>query len=528
MPAGNASAQVAAPMADVNGVVDNTPDSLARARMARPRPGSTRRGDNPVLFLVGNSTMRTGTLGNGNSGQWGWGYYFPDYFDPTRISVENQALGGMSSRTFYKKLWPEIAEAIRPGDWVMIELGHNDNGPYDSGRARASIPGTGSDSLIVTIRETGVRDTVYTYGEYLRRYVRETRARGGHPVLLSLTPRNAWTGADSTTVARYEDTFTLWCRDVARRENVPFIDLNDITARKFERFGRRKTATMFYKDNIHSSEFGAMVNAASAAEGLAALNDVELSGYLLPAIQDTITGSTRKPGCPVVFTIGDSTVKNRDSGPDSKWGWGSVLHELTDTSRISVENYGAPGRSGRTFVAEGRWDKVYNALRPGDFVLIQFGHNDVDPIDSGRERGDIRGTGPESKVFRMASDGSYKVVYTYGWYLRKFIGDAREKGAIPVIVSPAPRDWWTDGRLVCDVTEVRDWAEQVAREEGVDFIDLYSISAAKLQPLGPDGTGHLFRDDHTHTSLEGARMNASSVAEGLRQSQSPLREYIRP
>ena len=136
---GNAYAQkhVPAPMEDVNKVVDNTPDSMNIAKTARPVPGSTRKGNNPVLFLVGNSTMRTGTMGNGNNGQWGWGYFMGEYFDQDRITVENQALGGMSSRTFYNKLWPDVLAGVKEGDWVIIELGHNDNGPYDSGRARA-------------------------------------------------------------------------------------------------------------------------------------------------------------------------------------------------------------------------------------------------------------------------------------------------------------------------------------------------------------------------------------------------------
>ena len=89
-------------MKDVNQVADNTLDSLNKARTARPIAGASRKGNHPVLFLVGNSTMRTGTLGNGNNGQWGWGYYAADYFDSNRITVENHALGGTSSRTFYK------------------------------------------------------------------------------------------------------------------------------------------------------------------------------------------------------------------------------------------------------------------------------------------------------------------------------------------------------------------------------------------------------------------------------------------
>jgi len=183
-----------------------------------PVPGSSRVGDNPVLFLIGNSTMRTGTWGDGRNGQWGWGYFMPEYFDPDKITVENHALGGMSSRTFYNRLWPEIVDSIRPGDWVIIELGHNDNGPYDSGRARASIPGVGNDSLEVTIRETGVRETVYTYGEYMRRYIRDVRARGGNPVLMSLTVRNAWVDPDSTVIQRVDSTYGGWAPSGGRRD----------------------------------------------------------------------------------------------------------------------------------------------------------------------------------------------------------------------------------------------------------------------------------------------------------------------
>ncbi|QCD43213.1 hypothetical protein E7747_13545 [Duncaniella dubosii] len=93
-----------------------------------------------------------------------------------------------------------------------------------------------------------------------------------------------------------------------------------------------------------------------------------LAKYLLPESLDTVTGSSRSNGRPVVFTIGDSTVKNEDSDDDSMWGWGSVLAEYLDTTKVSVENHAMPGRSARTFVDEGRWDKVYEALQPGDIA----------------------------------------------------------------------------------------------------------------------------------------------------------------
>ena len=83
-------------MKDVNQVVDNTLDSLNKARTARPVAGASRKGNNPVLFLIGNSTMRTGTLGNGNNGQWGWGYYAGDYFDSNRIIAQQPELQGLN------------------------------------------------------------------------------------------------------------------------------------------------------------------------------------------------------------------------------------------------------------------------------------------------------------------------------------------------------------------------------------------------------------------------------------------------
>ena len=526
----HAQKPVAAPMKDVNQVIDNTLDSLNKARTARPVPGSSRKGNNPVLFLVGNSTMRTGTLGNGNNGQWGWGYFAHEYFDENRITVENHALGGTSSRTFYNRLWPEVLEGVRKGDWVIIELGHNDNGPYDSGRARASIPGIGKDSLVVTIKETGVKETVYTYGEYMRRFIRDVKKRGAHPILMSLTPRNAWEDADSTIVTRVNETFGLWAKQVAKKEHVPFIDLNEITARKFETFGKEKVKYMFYLDRIHTSEFGARVNAASAAEGIRNYKKLALAKYLKPIEKDTVTGATRKKGCPVLFTIGDSTVRNEDKG-DGMWGWGSVIAEFMDTTRISVENHAMAGRSARTYLDEGRWDKVYNALQPGDFVLIQFGHNDAGDINIGKARAELPGVGDESKVFLMEATGKYKVIYTFGWYLRKFIMDVKEKGAYPIVLSHTPRNKWDNGQIERNTNSFGAWTRQAAEKAGAWFIDLNKITADKLQDMGfNEGlrvVGEYFKRDHTHTSLKGARLNAQSIVDGVKQTDCPLKNYIK-
>lgn len=523
----SAQNKITAPMEDVNHVIDNTLDSLNKAMMARPVAGSSRKANHPVLFLVGNSTMRTGTLGNGNNGQWGWGYFAHEYFDENKITVENHALGGTSSRTFYNRLWPEVLKGVRPGDWVLIELGHNDNGPYDSGRARASIPGIGTDSLNVTIKETGVKETVYTYGEYMRRFVREVKAKGAYPILCSLTPRNAWDDKDSTIVTRVKQTFGLWAKQVAEAENIPFLDLNEISARKFEKFGKEKVKYMFYLDRIHTSRFGARVNAESAAEGIRMMPGLELAEYLKVAKSDTMTGATRKAGCPVLFVIGDSTVKNTDNDPDGQWGWGSVIADYFRSQKITVENCAMAGRSARTFLNEGRWDKVYNALQPGDFVLMQFGHNDGGDINKGKARGELRGNGDESKVFLMEATKRYEVVYTYGWYLRKFIQDAKEKGAIPIVLSHTPRNIWKNGEIERNTESYGRWAREAAEAGGAYFIDLNTISADKLQKKGERDVAVYFKRDHTHTSLKGAHLNAGSIVKGLKQTDCTLKRYLK-
>ena len=516
---------------DVNKVVDNTIDSLEKVRQARVVPGSSRRGSNPVLFLVGNSTMRNGTLGNGNNGQWGWGYYAEDFFDKEKITVENQALGGTSSRSFYRLFWPDIRKALKPGDWVIISIGHNDNGPYDTGRARASIPGVDKDTVLhVNVQEINKGDTtyraedVYSYGGYLRRFINETRAAGAFPVLMSLTPRNAW--EDGHVVRK---PHSEWCRLVAEEQQVPYIDLNDISARKLETFGPEKMNYHFFGDKIHTSKFGAELNARSAAEGIAACDHpwIAFLKSCLVGVEPPTAEVEREEGKPVVFLTGDSTVKNADKDKDGMWGWGAVAYDIFDPQKITVANCAMAGRSCRTFLNEGRWDKVYNSIQPGDYVLIQFGHNDVGAIDSLKERADITGTADTCHVYKLKSNGRYEVVYSFGWYLRKFINDVREKGATPILVSLTPRNIWRDGHIERRNDSYGKWFREVVEQTGVEFIDVHNITADKYDKMGEKKVAAFFNHDHTHSSLKGAKENAKSVKTGLKQIGSSLAKFLR-
>ena len=534
------------PIEDVNKVVDNTPDSIAKALMSRPKPGSTRKGQNPVLFLIGNSTMRNGTKGNGSNGQWGWGFFANKYFDESKITVENQALGGMSTRTFYTDLWPAVHQALKPGDWVIVSIGHNDNGEFfDAKRARAVIPGVDPDTCYIGFNERKQQqDTVYSYGTYLRKYINDIRQKGANPILMSLTPRDAFD--DKGKIVRKPQT--EWAAYIAATEGVPFVDLNERSGAKLDSYSPWKEKYHFLGDKIHTSKFGAELNALSAAEGLWQSKNPTLKP--LQAMMTGVPAKTkavkREEGKPVVFFTGDSTVKNADKDDNGMWGWASQASTVFDETKITLCNAARAGRSTRSFIREGLWDEVYNSLQPGDYVTIQFGHNDICPITDQKARGVIPGTQDTLHVYHLDND-TYEVVYSFGWYLRKMIDDVREKGATPILVSLTPRNEWPGGKIERRDGSYGKWYREVVEQTGVEFIDMHNISAdfldkkfavkrlspdkekakAEVEAIKQKAGATYFKKDHTHTSKLGAQMNAQSFAKGLRQGNSPLAKYLK-
>ncbi|MCR4860901.1 MAG: rhamnogalacturonan acetylesterase [Bacteroidales bacterium] len=495
--------------------VDAAIDSLNTARSERPVAGTRRKGDKPVLFLVGDSTMRTEVAGNGDNGQWGWGYYIENWFDTDRITVENHALGGESTRSWFKNYLFPMLRAVRPGDWVILQLGHNDRyggGEMNSGRFRGILPGTGKEFTEVILPGNGTRERVYTYGEYLRIYIDEIRAKGAHPLLLSLTSRSG-RGEDGKMVP---DRNTEVIRTIAEEKGVPFIDFNAAIRHKFDEvFDSRKVDYLFFSDGIHASSFGAVINAETFAEELRKRPDIGLSSYLLP--EKKYESAARQPGKPVIFVIGDSTGKIDNSEVSGQVGWGQVFADYVNPRRATVDNHAKAGRSARTFLNEGRWNVVYESLQPGDFVLIQFGHNDGGPINVGKARGELPGNTDEKQVMTREADGINEGIYTYGWYLRKFCLDAQEKGAIPIILSLTPGNYRDENGRIKRESRYKGWAKEAASQVGAAFVDLNEISAAKLDKMTPEQAAAQFQRDPVHSSELGARRNAKSVSEGLKR-----------
>lgn len=230
----------------------------------------------PIVFLIGDSTVKCGS-GKGENGMWGWGSFLQNYFDLSRITVENCALGGRSSRTYLTEgLWQRVLSGLQAGDYLLIDFGHNDGGPMNTGRARASINGTGEESRKVVMERDGSTEEVFTFGHYLRTYIRQAKAKGVNVIVLSHTPTNRW---DDNTIRRCDKTFGKWAKEVAEQEGVSFIDLNSLTADKLEKLGKEKAAAYFV-DGVHNTKEGAIMNTESVVTGIQELVDCNLKEYL--------------------------------------------------------------------------------------------------------------------------------------------------------------------------------------------------------------------------------------------------------
>lgn len=232
-----------------------------------------------------------------------------------------------------------------------------------------------------------------------------------------------------------------------------------------------------------------------------------------------VTGaSTSSDHLPTLFIIGDSTVKNRTKGLQ---GWGDPIAAYFDATKIRVLNRALGGRSSRSFLTEGLWDKVLAEVQPGDFVMMQFGHNDGGPLTGTRSRGraSIKGNGDETQDVLDAATGKTETVHMYGWYLRKYIADAKVKGAISIVLSPIPRNIWKDDHTIArNTNDYGKWAREAAKAGGGFFIDLNDLVATRYEALGKDKVTTLyFLTEHTHTTPAGAALNAAMVAEGLRR-----------
>jgi lysophospholipase L1-like esterase len=486
----------------------------------------------PSIIVAGDSTAARGA----GAMQQGWAVPFTNYFDPEKVNVVNGARGGRSSRTFITEgLWSNLVSEVKHGDIVLIQFGHNDGGPVtDSTRSRGSLPGIGEETQEIDNPLTHKHETVHTFGWYLRTMISDTKAKGATPVMLGLTVRNVWNNGH---IERGSGRFNQWANQVAKNAHIQYLNLTDDIADKFEAMGEDKVKELYPRDHTHFNAEGADMHAAMVVANLKGMRPNLVQNFL------SLKGESVEPqrfawlnlprpakwDAPSLFLIGDSTVRNgRGDGSAGQWGWGDYLGTFFDLQKINVVNRAVGGTSSRSFLATGYWDAVLGMLKKGDFVMVQFGHNDGgSPTNPPPGRASLKGIGDETVESVDPATGKSEVAHTFGWYLRKYVEDTRGKGATPILCSLIPRKTWKDGKIVRNKDTFAGWAEQVAHDEKVPFVDLNEIIATKYDALGTEKVEPLFADPHTHTSEAGAKLNAQCVAEGLNAlSEDPLAPYM--
>ena len=232
------------------------------------------------------------------------------------------------------------------------------------------------------------------------------------------------------------------------------------------------------------------------------------------------------PTLPTLVVVGDSTA--RSNSPLR--GWGSEIGTFFNPAKINVVNQAIGGRSSRTYISEGRWDKVLSTVKAGDFVLIQFGHNDVGDYKDPRAKGrpSLHGEGEETTQAFKADLKTMETIHSFGWYMRKYAADTKAKGATPILLSMVPHKDWKDGKISRGEQETFvKWTENAAKAEGALYIDANSIIANGLEKLGPEKVNSLFGDQRTHSTPEGAAYNAAAVVVGLKGlTPDPLAPYF--
>lgn len=231
-----------------------------------------------------------------------------------------------------------------------------------------------------------------------------------------------------------------------------------------------------------------------------------------------LSGCERKSPI-VIYTIGDSTMASYPAEYYPLTGWAQVLQDYFDENHVIVSNHATSGRSTKSFIAEGRWQTVVDSLKPGDYVFIQFGHNDQ------------KADSPE----RYAPA---RELYTEN--LQKFVNEIREKKATPVLFTPIiRRKFGTNGKLENTLGEYPDAVRDVSRSMNVLFVDMNQLTTDFINAMGDEPSKEIYlwtppdekfpegRKDNSHLSEKGAREYAKLVTKELSRLKTPLAKHVK-
>lgn len=211
---------------------------------------------------------------------------------------------------------------------------------------------------------------------------------------------------------------------------------------------------------------------------------------------------------PTIFLAGDSTVTDQRAEPAASWG--QMLPNLFEPD-VAIANHAESGETLKSFVTELRFDKLLSLVKPGDWLLIQFGHNDQ------------KANWPQTYA---------DPAITYPAWLRTYVAEAKRRGAHPVLVtSPERRNYTPDGKVKRTLAEYGDAARKVASEENIPLLDLQARTVALYEALGEAKAAPLFNDggkDRTHHNNPGAWFLARAVAAEIATQVPELATHLKP
>lgn len=211
-----------------------------------------------------------------------------------------------------------------------------------------------------------------------------------------------------------------------------------------------------------------------------------------------------------IYLAADSTVRDYDKSQYPQAGWGQFIRDYL-TDKVAIENHAVGGKSSKTFMTEGLLDPILKEIQEGDYLFIQFGHN-----DSTKDR--------PQRYTEAYED--YKV------YLQRYIEEARAKKAIPILITPVGRLNYINQEFLIDFGDYCNAMKEVAEENDVYIIDLMKKSVDYLSSIGYERAKELFMisvngTDCTHFTEQGAKVMAKLVCQGIKELNHPLANYVK-
>jgi lysophospholipase L1-like esterase len=468
----------------------------------------------PTLFIAGDSTAAVNS-----ATQKGWGVGFQEYFDPAKLKIVNRAVSGLSSRTFITGgSWGRLIAAVQPNDYVIIQFGHNDNGPVDAFRFRGTMPSLG-DETQEAHNAQGAAETVHSYGWYMKSMIKDVLDKGANPIVISLTPRGEWVDGK---IERGFGEYGRLAVELGKQEGVRTFDLTNHVADLYQEMGPEKVKALFPADTTHTGKAGGDINAHAVIAGIKALHEYALINAMTekgraievakaeyaappklavprgqPQVFERWLNYPAVPDnkLPTIFLIADSTVRNgRGDGVDRQWGWGDPFAVYIDPAKANLVNRAVGGTTAGSFYSS-RWTATKNLLKEGDYVLIQFGTNS-------------------------------EAQQPYVENLHKYVADIKTKGATPIICSLIPRNTWANGKVSRTDPHIA-WAKAVATEDKVPFLDNNNLIADQFEVIGREAANTMW-ESGPHPNRKGAEFMAKVLADALKSHpDAPLGKFMR-